>query len=292
MIAPPPDVDYRSRGDVSQTEFDEIMARYRSASDEAIAGLPGFTDIPYDDHSAERLDVWGSQPGEKRPVVLAIHGGYWRMLSRHDTAFMSKALAAQGIATITVDYTLAPIAPLTEIVRQVRAAVAWTYHHGAEFGLDPQRIHVLGSSAGAHLAAMCAVGGWQEAVGLPSNLVKSAMLLSGLYDLRPLVNTFANEWLNLDNESASNMSPILAPPSTARAYIARAEREASGFHYQSRIFHEHWKPHGAGESRVIPGRNHFDVFLDLSVPGSTLSHALLQLVQETHHEAASYGSAG
>lgn len=271
------DQDYSAQATVTETEFDAVMARYRSASESAVAGLDGQAGLAFDPLSDERLDVWGTSPGQLRPVVIAVHGGYWRMLSRHDTAFMARMLADAGIATVVPDYTLTPTATLEEIVRQVRAAVAWVHHHGAAHGLDPDRIHVVGSSAGGHLTAMTAVAGWQVAAGVPEDVVKGAMTISGLFDLRPLVDSFANAWLTLDTTRAEALSPILLPPGTAPLHVAVAEHEAAGFHRQSRAFHAHWPV--ARSHTVVPARNHFDVFLDLADPTSTLSRAVIELVR-------------
>ncbi|WP_370937331.1 alpha/beta hydrolase [Amycolatopsis sp. cg13] len=271
------DQDYSAQATVTETEFDAVMARYRSASESATAGLDGQAGLAFDPLSNERLDVWGTSPGQLRPVVIAVHGGYWRMLSRHDTAFMARMLADAGIATVVPDYTLTPTATLEEIVRQVRAAVAWVHHHGAAHGLDPDRIHVVGSSAGGHLTAMTAVAGWQVAAGVPEDVVKGAMTISGLFDLRPLVDSFANAWLTLDTTRAEALSPILLPPGTAPLHVAVAEHEAAGFHRQSKAFHAHWPV--ARSHTVVPDRNHFDVFLDLADPTSTLSRALIELVR-------------
>ncbi|ATY12085.1 alpha/beta hydrolase [Amycolatopsis sp. AA4] len=277
MSDPNVDRDYSAQATVTEAEFEAAMARYRSASESATAGLDGVADLAFDPHSDERLDVWGIAPGQLRPVVLAVHGGYWRMLSRHDTAFPARVLADAGIASVVPDYTLAPAAPLDEIVRQVRAAVAWVYQHGTEHGLDPERIHVVGSSAGGHLAAMTAVAEWQHAAGLPADVVKGAMTISGLFDLRPLVSSFANAWLNLDTPRAEALSPILLPPGRAPLHVAVAEHEAAGFHRQSKAFHAHWP--GSSSLTEVPGRNHFDVFLDLADPHSALSRALVRLAR-------------
>ncbi|MET9262622.1 alpha/beta hydrolase [Amycolatopsis sp. NPDC004079] len=277
MSYPNVDRDYSAQATVTETEFDAVMARYRSASESAVAGLDGRAGLAFDPLSDERLDVWGTSPGQSRPVVIAVHGGYWRMLSRQDTAFMARVLADAGIATVVPDYTLAPTATLEEIVRQVRAAVAWVYRHGAAHGLDPDRIHVVGSSAGGHLTAMTAVGGWHRAARLPEDVVKGAMAISGLFDLRPLVESFANAWLTLDPARAEALSPILLPPGTAPLHVAVAEHEAAGFHRQSKAFHAHWPV--ASPWTVVPARNHFDVFLDLADPGSALSRALIELVR-------------
>lgn len=277
------DADYNVRNTVSPELFDATVEEYRRRSREVVDGLDGFADLRYDPDSTERLDVWGTG-GDLRPVFVAIHGGYWRALSRHHTAFMSRMLDAAGIATVAVDYGLAPHTPLEVIVRQVRAAVAWVYHHGAEHGLDPSRIVVGGSSAGGHLTATTMVSGWQADFGLPDDVVRAAMPISGLFDIRPLVNSFANEWLGLDDARADALSPMLQTDRVGpRAVIAVAEHDGVGFLTQSRMFHEAWARHSESELLVVPDRNHYDVFLDLAEPESALSRALLGLFAGLEH---------
>lgn len=270
--------DYNVRATVSADEFDSVLREYRRRSDEATARLAGAT-VVYDERSGEQLDIWGTEPGLSRPVVLSIHGGYWRALGRHDAAFMAAVLADRGIATVTVDYSLAPTVTLEEIVRQVRAAVAWLYHHADEVGIDPSRITAVGSSAGGHLVGSLLVGGWQDALGLPDNALHAAMPISGLFDLAPLPYSFANEWLRFDDARARALSPMFAPPGAAApSVIAVAERDGAGFLEQSRRFAEHRSEHAPTQLLEIPGRNHYDVFLDLADPSSVLFAALLGLL--------------
>lgn len=277
MTDPQIDVDYNVRNTVSPELFDATVEEYRQRSRETVDGLDGFADVRFDPDSTERLDVWGVG-GALRPVFVAIHGGYWRALSRHHTAFMAGMLADAGIATVAVDYGLAPHTPLEEIVRQVRAAVAWVYHHGAEHGLDRNRIVVGGSSAGGHLTATTMVSGWQAEFGLPDDVVRAAMPISGLFDIRPLVDSFANEWLGLDDSRASALSPMLQTDRVGpRAVVAVAEHDGLGFLEQSRKFHEAWARRSESELLVVPDRNHYDIFLDLAEPDSALGRALLGL---------------
>ncbi len=277
MTDPQIDVDYNVRNTVSPELFDATVEEYRQRSRETVDGLDGFADVRFDPDSTERLDVWGVG-GALRPVFVAIHGGYWRALSRHHTAFMAGMLADAGIATVAVDYGLAPHTPLEEIVRQVRAAVAWVYHHGAEHGLDRNRIVTGGSSAGGHLTATTMVSGWQAEFGLPDDVVRAAMPISGLFDIRPLVDSFANEWLGLDDSRASALSPMLQTDRVGpRAVVAVAEHDGVGFLEQSRKFHEAWARRSESELLVVPDRNHYDIFLDLAEPDSALGRALLGL---------------
>ncbi|MFD0337142.1 alpha/beta hydrolase [Streptomyces sp. NPDC127117] len=276
------DAAYNVRLSVEESEFQRNITAYRSESRRATRDLSGHRAIAFDAHSGERLDVWGVEEGRLRPVFLVVHGGYWRMLSRHDTAFMAAALDTAGIATVAVDYSLAPGAPLEEMVRQVRAAVGWTHRHGAEHGLDPDRIVVGGSSAGGHLAAATMPGGWQRELGLPADVVKAALPISGLFDLRPLVASFANEWLGLDTARAAALSPLLAlDPGGSylpESVIAVSEHDGSGFLAQSAAFHAACAARGIAELLVVPGRHHYDVFLDLADPSSALFERLLGLV--------------
>ncbi|QCQ93466.1 alpha/beta hydrolase [Rhodococcus sp. SGAir0479] len=277
MTDPQIDVDYNVRNTVSPELFDATIDEYRRRSREAVDGLDGFAEVRFDPDSAERLDVWGTGRA-LRPAFVAIHGGYWRALSRHHTAFMARMLDDAGVATVAVDYGLAPHTPLEEIVRQVRAAVAWVYHHGAEHGLDRNRIIVGGSSAGGHLTAATMTSGWQAGFGLPDDVVRAAMPISGLFDIRPLVRSFANEWLHLDDARASALSPLLCVGDGGpRAVVAVAEHDGVGFLAQSRRFHDAWSRRAPSELIVVPDRNHYDVFLDLADPDSALGAALLGL---------------
>ncbi|HEY8480723.1 MAG TPA: alpha/beta hydrolase [Spirillospora sp.] len=271
------DVAYNVRRKAGEELFARHMERYRLESQRAVQGLPGWRGVVYDEVSGERLDVWGT--GESlRPVFIYLHGGYWMALSRDVSSFMARALCEQGVATVVPDYTLAPHASLEEIVRQVRACVAWVYRHGREYGLDPERIVVGGSSAGGHLTGMTMVGGWQGPLGLPEDVVKAAMPISGLFDLRPITRVYVNATVGLDLERAAALSPALLPaPYRCPAVFVVAENDGEGFLEQSRSFQPEW---GAGELMVVPGRDHFDVVLDLADPGSEVNAALLRLIKQ------------
>ncbi|TDD62116.1 alpha/beta hydrolase [Actinomadura darangshiensis] len=270
------DVAYNVRRKAGRELFDRYMERYRAMSEAAVEGLPGHEGIVYDEVSGERLDVWGTG-GEPRPVFVFLHGGYWMALSRDVSSFMARMLHEQGIATVVPDYTLAPEASLEEIVRQVRAAVAWVYRHGREHGLDPERIVVGGSSAGGHLTGMAMVGGWQGPLGLPENVVKAAMPFSGLFDIRPITRVYVNEYVRLDLERAAALSPALLPARyRCPAVFVSAENDGDGFLAQSRLFHPVWD---AGDLMVVPDRDHFDVVLDLADAGSMPGKALIDLVR-------------
>ncbi|URN03517.1 alpha/beta hydrolase [Actinomadura madurae] len=270
------DVAYNVRRKAGPELFERHMARYREMSEQAVEGLPGRRGLVYDEASGERLDVWGVGD-DPRPVFVFLHGGYWMALSRDVSSFMARTLYEQGIATVVPDYTLAPAATLEEIVRQVRASIAWVHRHGREHGLDPRRIVVGGSSAGGHLTGMAMVGGWQAPLGLPEDVVKAAMPISGLFDIRPITRVYVNEHVRLDLERAAALSPALLPARyRCPAVVVAAEHDGDGFLAQSRLFHPRWD---AGDLMIVPGRDHFDVVLDLADAASMPGKALIDLVR-------------
>jgi acetyl esterase/lipase len=126
-------------------------------------GVVAYTDLVYrrdGDHRA-RLDIYaraGPVPARGRPAVLAIHGGGWRGGSKHDYGPMAGALVEHGYVVVAVDYRLSrPGAPSWPANRDdLRAAVRWVRGHAAAYGVDPNRIAVMGASAGGHLAALIA----------------------------------------------------------------------------------------------------------------------------------------
>lgn len=268
------DADYTARSCVTAEAFDRIIGAYAARSAAALDLPHGRLALPYDAAGPEVMDVFGTVPGASRPVVLFIHGGYWRALSRGHSAFMAPMLARHGVATAVPDYTLAPAASLTEITRQMRAALAFLWHRGADLGIDRQRIVVCGSSAGGHLAAALAMPGWQQGLGLPARAAAGVMPVSGLFELAPLAASHIQDWMRFTPAEADALSPIRRLPDPAvPMVVALAEGESAGFPRQSAAY----AAATGAPLLTVPGRNHFDVVLDLCDDRSALSQALLRL---------------
>ncbi len=271
-------MDYNARATVGE-RFDEEMQAYRLASDRCRQHL-SHADIVYDPDSGQTVDIFGAGSLEEpRPVFLFIHGGYWKSLSKHDSAMMAGMLAKHRIATAVVDYQLTPEVSLSKIVHQVRTSLAFLHRAGASFGLDVGRIHIGGSSAGGHLVGACLACGWHGKYGVPLDVVKSAAPISGLFELAPIAAGFPQQWLSLTCDEVSALSPIRHLPSTGcPTLIAWAENEASGFKRQSGAFAQAWSDIGNVTTLEVPGRNHFNVLLDLSNETSELSKKLLDMI--------------
>jgi arylformamidase len=235
--------------------LEPLLTGYRLRSLEARDRLTPAT-YAYGDLACETVDLFSA--GSGAPAHVFVHGGYWQELGKEDSLFPAPGFVGAGITFVAVDYGLAPQFRLDEIVAQVRHAVAWVAGNHTKLGIDADRIVVSGSSAGAQLAVMAATG--QPVSGL--------VLMSGIYDLEPLIGTYINDALRLDREAAHRNSP-LRQRQTARppipAVIAWAEHETTAFKRQSRRFAEHWSAAGNPVARLeVTGRNHFDIVYDLS----------------------------
>lgn len=247
-----------------------FLAAYEEHSAQAYGALEVQT-LSYGQAPEQTLDLSVPQAAGDLPLHVFIHGGYWQALSKRDGFFPAAGTCAQGIAFAALDYTLAPAATLEQIVEEVTAALRHLRAKAASLGLDPTRIVVSGSSAGAHLAAMACAR--LQPTERPAGLI----LLSGIYDLRPLVGTYVNDPLKLDLAEAERFSPGLGDVRQfPRTLIAWGENETEEFKRQSRWFAAVLGRAGTVVSSLeVPARNHFDLPFDLandSALGAWLPH--------------------
>lgn len=262
--------------------LDPFLADYAGFSAEARTNLECREDVSCGDHPDQVIDVFPAtgKGGKPAPVFIFIHGGYWRMLSHKESSFMAENMVANGIAVVSVNYSLAPDASIDTIVRQCREAIAWTWRNAADFGGDPARIFVCGSSAGGHLTGMMVAGGWHDELGVPADVIKGAVPLSGLHDLEPLRHSCINEWAQLDADSARRNSPVHHLPETGCPLIlSYGASETAEFKRQSALLADAWRAKGwQADIFEHPDRNHFDIVFDLRDFDSLLGRKVRDMI--------------
>jgi arylformamidase len=259
-----------------------IIAEYASRSRQAEKDFRCQKNLSWGHGPDETFDFFPAASADA-PLLLFIHGGYWQELSKDDSLFGAPDCVANGIAYAAIDYALAPRANIATIVDQCRRAVASLHRQAAALGFDHRRLFVAGSSAGAHLAAMLLVRGWHENYGVREDVIAGAVVLSGIYDLAPLIGTYIDAALHLTSADATALSPIQLPSEPPMpAVISWGEFETGEFKRQSRDYAEKLRVEGFSVSELeAAGTNHFDIVFGLADHTTTLGRATLKLIAET-----------
>lgn len=261
-------------------EHPQIFARWGRESEWARRQYDCDLDVAYGNHPMEKLDVFHAR-GESRALLVFIHGGYWRSLDKRDFAFIAPPFTARSITVALTNYALCPAVTVEDIVRQQLAALAWLYRTGAQrFGAARERIFVAGHSAGGHLVAMMLAALWPSfGSDLPRKIVQGGLAVSGLYDLREIVNVPSiNDDVGLTPDAADRVSPIFYPPATdAPLYTAVGGSELPPFIAQNTAMARHWSEVFVADT-PCPGDNHFTVMDHFADPHHALFGAAMRMM--------------
>jgi arylformamidase len=262
--------------------FAEHFSRWQHDSLIARQQFRGYLDVAYGRGPNESLDLFvPDEPVNGAPVMVFIHGGYWRSLDKADHSFVAPPFVAQGACVAVINYALCPAVTVPDIALQTARALAWVARHIAAFGGDPARISVVGHSAGGHLAAMMLACDWSSlGADLPPHLVRQAVSISGLFDLAAIQQTpFLQSSLQLTDTQVQQASPAHWP--APRLVDGRGQLvavvggdESSEFLRQNALIQQAWGPEVVPVCESLPGLNHFSALEAMTQTGHRL-HGLI-----------------
>ena len=266
-------------------DFADHFARWQSASQAVRSQVACTLDVAYGDGVNETLDIFPAAL-PNAPVVVFIHGGYWRSLDKSDHSFVAPALQAMGACVVIVNYALCPstqgqTVTVPDIALQMTRALAWTYQHIAAHGGDPTRITLAGHSAGGHLAAMLLATDWKKVnPKLPAHLSRKAISISGLYDLEPIRKApFIQASLHLTPKQVRQASPAQwASPRQRTLYTLAGAQESAEFLRQNQLIQQRWGARTVPVCEALPDCNHFSILTELTRSGNRLNHLMRQLI--------------
>jgi acetyl esterase/lipase len=150
-------------------------------------------DIPYMEHAHERqvLDVYAPEDARDLPVVFWIHGGGWQTGDKTDVQIKPRVFAERGYVFVSTNYRLLPDVEMGELIRDVAKSLGWVYRNIGEYGGDPERVFVMGHSAGAQLAALlCVDERYLNDEGVPFDVLQGCVPVDGdTFDLPAIIMT-------------------------------------------------------------------------------------------------------
>lgn len=252
-----------------QAIFDAWRADATSFRRTAAADL----DVAYGARPRNRLDLFhGSSPGSA-PLVVFIHGGYWRSFDKSAFSHLARGAVSHGLSVALPSYSLCPDVTLPDIIDELRQCCLHLWR------TTGRRLVVSGHSAGGHLAACLALTGW-PAYGAPADLIAGAVAISGLFDLRPLLAIPLNADLRLTPAQALAASPLAWPVTGALPPVEAwvGGEESSEFLRQTRSLVAAFQGMGQPvEEWQVTGANHFTVVSPLADPDSPHTARLARL---------------
>ncbi len=256
-----------------------VFEGWARASMAAREGMSRRLDVAYGPGLNETLDVFPATCSQA-PVLVFIHGGWWRSLDKHQHSFIAPSFVDAGAMVVVPNYALCPVASLEAIVLQMVQALVWVYRHAALYGGDPRRIVVVGHSAGGHLASMMLSCLWPAvAADLPAQLVRAALSISGVFDLEPLRHApYLQADLHLTSASVRKLSPVRFPAPKGPLFTVVGGLESEEHLRQNGLLRQAWGPKVVPVCEALPGVDHFHILHELVNPERALHTLALELL--------------
>ena len=182
--------------------------------------------IAYGENPRQKLDVYRPTSAAKTPIIVFFYGGSWQTGEKGTYLFVAAALAKRGFVAIVPDYRVYPEVRYPAFLEDGARAARWARDNGARFGGDPDKLFIMGHSAGAYIAAMLALDGrWLQDVNLmPNRDIAGLIGISGPYDFLPLHDAALKDIFGGANNAATQpISHVTdgAPP----AFLATSKRD-------------------------------------------------------------------
>lgn len=262
-------------------EAEDFIAKSRLKSQQAHEKFKDIEQLRYGDSPLSNMNFRRARQ-QGQALFIFIHGGYWRGRDKDDFGFVFEALAPTDANVAILNYDLCPKVSVAQICAQIRDAMLWFEAHQTDLGFDASKIYVAGHSAGAHLIAMTLARGDAE-FSVPEGLIHKAYLISGIYELSPVLKVSVNQEIKLEPQDVGRLSPGSFPGSLSTQYdVIVGQAEPPGWVEQSVQFAEHLKRHGAQVSLIqLPQRHHYSILQDMEDPSGELSRRFIHDIKES-----------
>jgi arylformamidase len=257
----------------------QVQGRFASNSELMRQRIGAPRRFSYGPTAIEGLDLYVTRR-PNAPINIFIHGGAWRAGLAKDYGFPAETFVKAGAHYIALDFinAIESGGDLMPMADQVRRAVAWVYRNATMFGGDPARVYLSAQSSGAHLAAVVLVTDWAKQFNLPRDIVKGAVITSGIYDLTPARLSARSSYVKFTDAVEQALSPqrhleLLSAP----LVLAHGTFESPEFQRQTRDFAAAVRTAGKPVQLLIgEGYNHFEIVETFANPYGLLGRAALE----------------
>jgi arylformamidase len=260
------------------------ISERRTANNEKVLPIIGKPErLAYGPSEIEKVELWKTKR-PNAPVLMFIHGGAWRGGRASQVAYMAEPYIKAGAHFISVDFNnvLETKGDIFPMVDQCRRAVAWVYKNAKSFGGDPEQLYLTGHSSGGHLGGCVVMTEWEKE-GLPRNMLKGALLGSGMYDLKPVRRSKRASYVKFTDEMEQALStqrhldkihtPII---------LTHGSLETPEFQRQSRDFFAALQAAGKPAQLLVgKGYNHYETQETLGNPYGFMGRAAMEMMKLT-----------
>ena len=262
--------------------FRQTLKRFVSSSNETRARLGAPKRLAYGPTAVEAMDLYPAK-SPNAPVFVFVHGGAWRTQVAKDYAYPAELFVNAGVNYIALDFINVDAAngDIGVMADQVRRGIAWAYKNAADYGGDARHFYIGGHSSGGHLCGIALTTDWQRDFGLPADMVKGGLLMSGTYDMKPIRLSKRSSYVKFTDAMEEAMSSqrhierLRAP-----IIVTYGTYETPEFQRQSRDFAAAVKAAGKPVELVeAPDYDHFEMCETLGHPYGPNGRAALRLMK-------------
>ncbi|WP_075257240.1 alpha/beta hydrolase [Herbaspirillum camelliae] len=265
------DAQYNVRARVP--DFQDYFDRFARQGEAARQAHPHLADLPYGEEMLQSIDFFPAR-SNGRPLLVFIHGGYWRSLDKHQFSHLALPYLEQDINVALINYRLAPQVRMGDIAADCGRALRLLHAKAPALRVDANAIWLMGHSAGAHLACVIAA--------LRAAPVRGVCALSGLYDLEPIRLSYLNEALHLSPSDVLQASPLLlSMPDGVRAVLCAGGQESEEFLRQRDVYAANLRQSGHQVEVVEAAQAHHLSIIDVAADGqSAFTRTVLRMMQD------------
>lgn len=256
----------------------EVIARYTADSAAVRKKYPPKT-ASYGKSQAETLDIFAPADAKGLPVMVFIHGGAWRALGKDDSAAAATTFVENKCLYVALNFANIPAVQLPEMAAQCRSALLWVHTHIEKFGGDPSRIFLSGHSSGGHLCGVMLMTDWGS-LGGPADLLKGGVVMSGMYELYPVLMSARSSYVKVSSADVVALSPMRhLDRLNCSVIVVNGDKESPEFQRHSKEFATALAGMGRLAGRfVLADKNHFEVPEEVNSADSSLSKAILKMM--------------